>query len=653
MTELKRKQAEQLIKKARKNRKKATNLLMCGAILSTTVLPLTTVFASTLMDKQTTEQTETSTPTIEPLVEENQVEIAKKPILEETPEVSDTTENLSDINQEGDQETTVVETNNETEPQVDSTLPNEETQSETHDKTITTITPEVQQALEQLQQLVEQAKPFVDRESYQSMYVKILETELSSAENMIPYIQEFPSDEDFNNIQYQITRLANALTDVQNHPKTPGELEDSPGVDVYFCTPGEGIGNAIQSPIHLEGRLGETWSFDFPDSFTDENGKTWYNTYMLGENSNGQVTGTFLDEISYAVNWYTDTRPVDNENRTTLENTIESAKPFLDKEKYQEKYVDILAHAIEKAEQDLQDNPLTRGTKTGIFQANIDAINKAVADVKANPVDNGGTTDPQEQSGGVNINFWYALNSEMIQEPIHLDGKVGESYVYDIAKIPATIDYKGRTFYLDIDYLTSISNQFEGTFAKEVKEINVVYSPKALPETQESSLEVLFLDQNGDPIKESVLLEGVKGDKYDITKFATDITGYTLDKTKLPTLTGTLDGNDQAVFYFTKVEDTNTGGNTGGGTGNTGNTGNNTGGGTTNDPNNGGNGSSSNNTPNNNNSNTGSSKNANNSTSTTEGLPQTGESTNPWLAASGVITMASTALAWLFKRKHG
>ena len=169
--------------------------------------------------------------------------------------------------------------------------------------------------------------------------------------------------------------------------------EDSPGVDVYFCSPGEGIGNAIVRPIHLDGKVGETWSYDFPDSFQDENGKTWYNTYSLGD-GNTHVTGTFSDKLIYAVNWYTDTpTTIDEENRPILEQTITDAKPYLNKDKYQSQYVDALDQAIKAGEQALADNPqvqsrsLFASTSTGtVFQPHIEAINTALSDVKAHPV---------------------------------------------------------------------------------------------------------------------------------------------------------------------------------------------------------------------------------------------------------------------------
>lgn len=184
--------------------------------------------------------------------------------------------------------------------------------------------------------------------------------------------------------------------------------EDSPGVDVWICSPGEGIGSALTKPIHLEGKVGETWSYDYPDTFTDENGKIWYNTYHVG-NGVTHYSGTFTNELTYIVNWYSDTPTlvVDEENRSTLEQTIQDAKPYLNKDKYQAKYVDALDQAIKAGEQALTDNPQVQSrsllrsnsTKT-VFEPHIDAINTALADVKAHPVkDESPNTDSTDNSG--------------------------------------------------------------------------------------------------------------------------------------------------------------------------------------------------------------------------------------------------------------
>ncbi|MBO0432135.1 hypothetical protein [Enterococcus sp. DIV0660C] len=61
--------------------------------------------------------------------------------------------------------------------------------------------------------------------------------------------------------------------------------------------------------------------------------------------------------MSFAVNWYTDTPTVDEDNRALLEQTITDAKPYLNKDKYQSHYVDALDQAIKAGEQALADNP--------------------------------------------------------------------------------------------------------------------------------------------------------------------------------------------------------------------------------------------------------------------------------------------------------
>ncbi|MGX7031659.1 MucBP domain-containing protein [Vagococcus zengguangii] len=693
MTELKRKQAEQLIKKASKNRKKATNLLMCGAILSTTVLPLTTVFASTLMDKQPTEQTESST--VDSSVEET---------------VEDTTSVFSDTYQE-----TVQETNDE-EPDFDVVEQQSPAVEQPKEEQAPVATPRYTENDWVLMEdgyyhlggdirnegTLDVTVNFVDKEtgallgSYFSPKHEVnLGMSVIADEDLGINPQEYVVEEDNQYVDYGWATY-----------DEDGNLIGYRGVKLgYSDMPTDGKGNStvtVQLKKYVKEEVPTPEEVSFTVSYVDENNKQisetdtytgeegqeyWINFpefygYKFAEGQAIEMQGTYEkgmanvtvhyvkdDETDPSVEMGTVTVKhvdIDTNKEIATPDTItdEVGMGYWASEKEIEGY-----DFVEEFDEDgssLQGGTITTEPQTHVLHYKS----------------NGEVTPPtQEQSGGVTINFWFALNSTMIKEPIHLDGKVGESYSYDIADIPATITYEGRTFYLNTDYLTSIADQFEGTFAKELKEINVVYdldNGTVTPENQESSLEVLFLDQNGDPIKDSVLIEGTKGDKYDISKFATDIKGYTLDKTKLPTLTGTLDGNNQAVFYFTEVDDTTNGGNTGdngsdngGNTGN-GDNGNNSNGGTDNnsgsnsgntnsndaDTNNSGNGSSSNNTPINNNSNTGSSNNTNNSTNTTqtsstEGLPQTGESSNPWLTASGIVTMASTTLAWVLKRKHG
>lgn len=105
----------------------------------------------------------------------------------------------------------------------------------------------------------------------------------------------------------------------------------------------------------------------------------------------GKMTLTIpLDKVSD-----TPTPPttIDEENRPVLEQTITDAKPYLNKDKYQSQYVDALDQAIKAGEQALADNPqvqsrsLFASTSTGtVFQPHIEAINTALADVKAHPV---------------------------------------------------------------------------------------------------------------------------------------------------------------------------------------------------------------------------------------------------------------------------
>lgn len=104
-----------------------------------------------------------------------------------------------------------------------------------------------------------------------------------------------------------------------------------------------------------------------------------------------------------------DTTPptIDEENRPVLKETITEAKTYLDKDKYQAKYVDALDTAIKSGEQALADNPqvqartLVDNTSTNekVFQEHIDAINSALADVKANPLSN--PVDPVDPANPV------------------------------------------------------------------------------------------------------------------------------------------------------------------------------------------------------------------------------------------------------------
>lgn len=104
-----------------------------------------------------------------------------------------------------------------------------------------------------------------------------------------------------------------------------------------------------------------------------------------------------------------DTTPptIDEENRPVLKETITEAKTYLDKDKYQAKYVDALDTAIKSGEQALADNPqvqartLVDNTSTNekVFQEHIDAINSALADVKANPLSN--PVDPVDPTNPV------------------------------------------------------------------------------------------------------------------------------------------------------------------------------------------------------------------------------------------------------------
>ncbi|TLG78301.1 MucBP domain-containing protein [Vagococcus zengguangii] len=789
MTEIKRKQAEQLIKKASKNRKRTANLLMCGAILSTTVLPLTTVFASTLMDKQPTEQTES--PTVDSSVEET---------------IADTTSVFSDTYQE-----TVQETNDE-EPDfdvVEQTPVAEEPKEDLYNgMTDAQVEQMKENELNKLSPITGNDYNWVLVDGYyykdgdtannpvldvtinftdldngtvvgsykESKYGitngmnVILESagvnsqEYSIQEDMPLVDYGYPVyDEDGNLVGYEAVSFGyeDMTTDgngnfiynvpvkkyVKEEVPTPEEVSftvsyvdennkqisetdtytGEEGEEYWFIFPefygykfAEGQAVEMQGTyekgmanvtVHYVKDDGTNPSVEMgtvtvkhvdidtgkeiatPDTITDEVGMGYWASEKeiegydfveeFDEDGSSLQRGTITaepqtHELHYKSNGEATPPVEDSKLRPVLVQAIKDAKPFVNKDKYQAKYVDILDEAIKRAEQALIDNPepqtrtLSRNTELTdiIFQNHIDELATAVADVKAHPVDNGGTTDPEVQSEGVTINFWYSMGSYILKT-VHLDGKVGEKY--NFTDIPETFTHEGLTLYLIQEQFETIKDQLSGTFSKDLKEINIMYNPKGVTPSEDGSLQVIFYDQDGNVIKDDVWIEGENGTSYDLSKY-TDIKGYTFDKSKSSALTGTLQGNSQAVLYFTKVDEGNTGGNGSDNGGNTGNgdNGNNSDGDTDNnsgsnsgntnsngaDTNNSGNGSSSNNTPSNNNSNTGSSNNTNNSTNTTqtsatEGLPQTGESSNPWLTASGIVTMASTALAWVLKRKHG
>ena len=407
--------------------------------------------------------------------------------------------------------------------------------------------------------------------------------------------------------------------------------EDSPGVDVWICSPGEGIGNALTKPIHLEGKVGETWSYDYPDTFTDENGKIWYNTYHVG-NGVTHYSGTFTNELTYILNWYSDTPTVDEENRTILEQTVGEAKSYLDKDKYEDAYVDALDLAIKAGEQALIDNPQVQTysiapmASTGhVFQPHIDAINKAVEDVKAHPVSN-----PAEESGGAFLVFTNEVGFTISDKTVEKHGKVGDKYEFTKSELPTSLSFGGKTYVLDEDYLATVS--LTGTLEKDAKFINIHYkqgeAPTPEPE-QQATIDINWVNQDGDSIKEAVQIEGKVGDNYDLSDYAVAIDGYQLDKDKMPTLTGVLKENLQVTFHYNAISNSGTGNN--------------------NDTNNGG--ANSTNTSDSANKGTNIGNNSA-STSKTDALPKTGETDNPWFTLAGLSTIATTTLAWFFKRKR-
>lgn len=314
----------------------------------------------------------------------------------------------------------------------------------------------------------------------------------------------------------------------------------------------------IHDSATLKGNVGTDFSVAVPT----------VDGYTFNKSASDKLTGTYTAKAqTVTVKFDKDVTPEeDSKLRPVLEQAIKDAKPFVDKDKYQAKYVDVLDKAIKAGEKALADNPAPKSTTRAkrdtkaqdldaVFQSNIDAINTALKDVKANPV----TPDPEEQSGGAKVFFVDRLGQGISNDYLEATGNVGDTYSFDVNKIPEKLTYGGRTFYLKKDYFEStVKAQLNGTLTKEAKEIYVVYdveAPTPDPE-QEVTIDVNFVDQDGDAVKESVQIKGKKGDKYDLSKYAVEIDGYKLDKSKLPELTGVLgDENTQVTFHYTAVSE--------------------------------------------------------------------------------------------------
>lgn len=406
----------------------------------------------------------------------------------------------------------------------------------------------------------------------------------------------------------------------------------------------------IHDSVTLKGNVGTDFSVAVPS----------VDGYKFNKSESDKLTGTYTAKAqTVTVKFDKDATPEeDSKLRPVLEQAIKDAKPFVDKDKYQAKYVDVLDKAIKAGEKALLDNPapksrVKRATTDvdAVFQANIDAINTALKDVKDNPV----TPDPEEKSGGVKVFFVDRLGQGISNDYLEATGNVGDTYSFDVNKIPEKLTYGGRTFYLKKDYFEStVKAQLNGTLTKEAKEIYVVYdveAPTPDPE-QEVTIDVNFVDQDGDAVKESVQIKGKKGDKYDLSKYAVDIDGYKLDKSKLPELTGVLgDENTQVTFHYTVVSEPVNPDNNGNNNGSTDNNSTNTG--KTNHE-----GDWKTGTDGNQANTIWSGKNPDGTSTkedakSTESLPKTGEQVSPLLTLSGLGVLLAGAVGFFYKRNKG
>lgn len=336
MIDSKRTQAEGLEKKGTRTKKVTAHILICGLVLSSLALPLTSVLAQETNEITTSNQANRET---EQTVTEKEV-----PVAPETPEL--------------ESEAPVA-----VEPQVPKIVKNE---AETPTKT------------EKTYHLGSDGFWYADdREEHIGInnYVDIDFTFTDKETGEV--LATLKEDKYYFDVESGFfVDLTTIGVDTTNY----GLLLDSQEV----------IKN-LHNPILVNGQPTEYYSllsFKKAELFNDGTGKM---TLVVP-----------LDRLS-------DTTPptIDEENRPVLKETITEAKTYLDKDKYQAKYVDALDTAIKSGEQALADNPqvqartLVDNTSTNekVFQEHIDAINSALADVKANPLSN--PVDPVDPTNPV------------------------------------------------------------------------------------------------------------------------------------------------------------------------------------------------------------------------------------------------------------
>lgn len=429
MTDSKRTQAEGLAKKGTKAKKVTAHLLTCGLVLSSSIVPLAPVLAqeaseptTTIQASQETEQSATETP-VTP-----EIELPVAPVISETPE--DTEAATEESTQKENQETTQPLGTSQTKEQAS---PSSDTSEEF------TFTEHY---------VDENGKELIPSKSYtvhEGVEGSIEPNYLIDSSEGSPYVlnkeQAIPGfDGRWVSLVY-----SKDMTDItfQYSPRTYyiaengfwyaddlDYLESSRFVDIDFTFTDKETGEVLATfkvdkysyniesgfSLYLPGDLGiDTTKYGillssqeyiqhvYEPITIDGTPTDYYSRFAIGRDiSEWYNDGAGKMTLVVPLDRLPDTTPptIDEENRPVLEQTITEAKTYLDKDKYQAKYVDALDTAIKSGEQALADSPqaqtrtLLNSTSTNekVFQGHIEAINSALADVKANPLAN--TVDP-------------------------------------------------------------------------------------------------------------------------------------------------------------------------------------------------------------------------------------------------------------------
>lgn len=197
--------------------------------------------------------------------------------------------------------------------------------------------------------------------------------------------------------------------------------------------------NKLQEPKMVTGTVGDAYS---------EKAPTIKGYKLDTDKSDATKSGKFtkLGQTYYFVYNAETPTPDPDPNaklRGVLKATIKDAKTYLDNTKYKEAYVNKLDTAIKAGEKALQGYPAPSkdllekissffSSKSDssdvdkIFQSNIDSINKAVKDVKANPV----APTPSKQDGVIRISM-YNEKTQVRIGYTEVKGHIGDSYTLD------------------------------------------------------------------------------------------------------------------------------------------------------------------------------------------------------------------------------